>query len=198
MVEQQQQTMNARDRVLDAAEALFAENAYKTVTLQDIADTLDIRQASLYYHFPDGKEQLFVAVAERSFERHHAGIEAALAEAGSDLRTQLHAVGYWFSSQPPIHMLGMMHADMPALSDAHRERLMDAAYRCIFLPIRQMFVDAQERGEVRDINPNLLTGSFLALVDGVSFAGESLTGTPSRPVMANVIVSLLLDGILPR
>lgn len=191
-------TTNARDRVLDAAEALFAEDGYKAATMQDIADTLDIRQASLYYHFPEGKEQLFVAVAERRFERHRAGIEAALDEAGSDLRAQMHAVGHWFSSHPPIHLLGMMHADMPALSEANREHLMDTAYRCIFTPIRQMFVDAQERGEVRDINPNLLTGSFLALIDGVSFAGETLPGAPSRPVMANVIVSLLLDGILPR
>lgn len=193
-----QQTTNARDRVLDAAETLFLENGYKTVTMQDIADALDIRQASLYYHFPEGKEQLFVAVTERNFERHRAGLTAAFEEAGSDLRAQMHAVGHWFSSQPPVHMLGMMHADMPALSDAHKEQLMDAAYRCIFAPIKQMFVSAQERGEIRDINVDLLTGSFLALIDGVSFAGESLSGAPSRPVMANVIVSLLLDGVRPR
>jgi len=57
---------DASARVLDAAEQLFIQHGYAAVTLRTIADALGMRQASLYYHFPEGKEQLFVAMATRS------------------------------------------------------------------------------------------------------------------------------------
>ena len=66
---------DSTQRVLDVAEVLFMDRGYNAITLRDIADELGIKQASLYYHFPAGKEQLFMAMAERLFERHQRGIE---------------------------------------------------------------------------------------------------------------------------
>ena len=60
----------ARERVQATAERLFAERGYKAVTLRDIAQELGIRQASLYYHFPGGKEELYVTVTERGLQAH--------------------------------------------------------------------------------------------------------------------------------
>ena len=92
---------DARQRVLDVAEDLFMRHGYHSITLRDVADALEMRQASLYYHFPEGKEQLFTAVATRTFERHRHGMEAAMAGAPADIRAQLDAVTDWFSSSPP-------------------------------------------------------------------------------------------------
>ena len=119
-VEVESTVSDAKQRVLDVAEQLFMERGYAAVTLRDIADALGMRQASLYYHFPDGKEQLFVAMAERVFERHRMGMEQAVGAAGPEIGAQLHAVARWFGSQPAINFIGMMHADMPALSADQR------------------------------------------------------------------------------
>ena len=73
---------DSTQRILDVAEALFMDRGYSAITLRDIADELGIKQASLYYHFPEGKEQIFVAMAERLFERHREGLEAALQDSG--------------------------------------------------------------------------------------------------------------------
>ncbi|MDI9546051.1 MAG: helix-turn-helix domain-containing protein, partial [Chloroflexota bacterium] len=35
--------------MLDAAEEMFMEHGYAAITLRDLAERLDIRQASLYY-----------------------------------------------------------------------------------------------------------------------------------------------------
>lgn len=78
--------------------------------------SLGIKQASLYYHFPGGKEQLFLTMAERMFERHRQGIVTALAEGEHDWRAQLREVSNWFSSQRPIKFMGMMHACILARS----------------------------------------------------------------------------------
>jgi AcrR family transcriptional regulator len=55
------------ERVLDAAEDLFAEKGYEATSLGDVADKVGIRSPSLYNHFRN-KEALYVAVMERLLE----------------------------------------------------------------------------------------------------------------------------------
>jgi len=52
------------ERILDAAEALFAERGYAATTLRDVAAAVGVRNPSLYNHFPS-KEALYAAVLER-------------------------------------------------------------------------------------------------------------------------------------
>lgn len=52
------------ERILDAAEAAFADRGFEGTTLRDVADRVGIRIPSLYNHF-DGKEALYAAVLER-------------------------------------------------------------------------------------------------------------------------------------
>ena len=188
---------DSTQRVLDVAEGLFIDRGFNAITLRDIADELGIKQASLYYHFPGGKEELFMAMAARLFERHREGLAHALGDASHDLRDQLRAVAAWFSSQQPVKMLGMMHADMPSLSTAHTEQLAQMAHGALFRPIRNAFVAAADRGEIRAMHPDLLAGSFLWLMDGLSY-GQTRIGAPPRAAMAEDVISMLLDGLRPR
>ncbi|MET7938195.1 helix-turn-helix domain-containing protein [Streptomyces sp. NPDC005322] len=50
-----------RQRILDAASALFAERGYAGTSMRDIAQHLRMTSASLYYHFP-AKEELLSAL----------------------------------------------------------------------------------------------------------------------------------------
>jgi AcrR family transcriptional regulator len=52
------------ERILDSAEALFAEHGYAGTTLRDVATRVGLRTPSLYNHFPS-KESLYAAVLER-------------------------------------------------------------------------------------------------------------------------------------
>ena len=52
------------ERILDAAEALFAEHGFAGTTLREIAAVVGLRNPSLYNHFPS-KEVLYAAVLER-------------------------------------------------------------------------------------------------------------------------------------
>ena len=52
------------ERILDAAEQLFAERGYGATTLRDVAAAVGIRNPSLYNHF-SSKESLYAAVLER-------------------------------------------------------------------------------------------------------------------------------------
>ena len=52
------------DRILDAAEALFAARGFSGTSVRDIANEVGLNPASLYNHF-DNKEALYEAVLER-------------------------------------------------------------------------------------------------------------------------------------
>src|SRR5215475_11693621 len=56
-----------RERILDAAEALFADRGFEGAALRDVAARVGIRTPSLYNHFPS-KEALYAAVLERVVE----------------------------------------------------------------------------------------------------------------------------------
>jgi len=60
-------TPDTRDRVLQVAQALFAERGYRGTSLRDIAKRIGIKAPSLLHHFPS-KQQLYIAVLEKMFE----------------------------------------------------------------------------------------------------------------------------------
>ena len=62
------ETPSTAQRILDAAEDLFAEKGYSATSLGDVADRVGIRSPSLYNHFRN-KEALYVAVLERLTDR---------------------------------------------------------------------------------------------------------------------------------
>ncbi|MDD3799265.1 MAG: helix-turn-helix domain containing protein [Novosphingobium sp.] len=52
-------------RIMDAAEKLFARQGYQATTLRDIAEDAGLREPGIYNHFAN-KEALYAAVLERS------------------------------------------------------------------------------------------------------------------------------------
>ena len=66
------------ERILDAAEALFAEHGYAGTTLRDVATRVELRIPSLYNHF-SSKDALYAAVLQRGI----GPVLAILAEFGA-------------------------------------------------------------------------------------------------------------------
>ncbi|GAA1670243.1 TetR/AcrR family transcriptional regulator [Kribbella yunnanensis] len=58
-----------RDRIVAAAALEIRERGISTVTLDDIGQRSGTGKSQLFHYFPDGKEQLLLAVAEREAER---------------------------------------------------------------------------------------------------------------------------------
>ncbi len=58
---------DTRDRVLQMAQALFAERGFRGTSLRDIARRIGIKAPSLLHHFPS-KQQLYIAVLDHIFE----------------------------------------------------------------------------------------------------------------------------------
>lgn len=78
------------ERLLDAAEHVFAQQGLRGARLEDIAASAGIRRPSLLYHYAS-KDELYAAVVRRIFE--HLGAELLRAMAGPpDFRARFDAV----------------------------------------------------------------------------------------------------------
>lgn len=51
-------TTQGQQRVLDTALAMFADRGYAATSMRDLAGQLGLKAASLYSHYPDGKDDL--------------------------------------------------------------------------------------------------------------------------------------------
>jgi TetR/AcrR family transcriptional regulator, transcriptional repressor for nem operon len=58
-------SMGTRERILDSAQRLIQTRSFEGFSLQDIADEIGIRKASLYHHF-ESKDDVAVAMLERA------------------------------------------------------------------------------------------------------------------------------------
>ena len=184
----------SHERVLSAAETLFMEHGYAAVTLRDIAGALGIRQASLYYHAPGGKEDLFVRVVERALARHQAGLEAAIAEAGTNLRAQLNAAAAWLLSQPAMNFARMVQSDIASVEGEARQRLTHQARLALIEPLQGAFLPVvAARGE-SPMHAAMLAGAFLSQVEMVHVLPVEFGG-PGKPAMVAYLIEVMVHGV---
>jgi AcrR family transcriptional regulator len=190
----------ARERVLDAAERLFAQKGYAAVTLRDVAAEVGIRHTSLYHHVPGGKEQLFVEVTERGLNRHREGLLQAMAQAEPEIRARLQAIANWLLSHPPMDLIRMTYSDMPSINPAQAERLSWLAYQSLLLPVEGMLQAARQNGEIEHPNLGLIAGGVVGMLESLHAVPESavVESGQSRQGMAYDLIDVLLNGLRKR
>ncbi len=66
-----------RNELLRTIEILFWEQSFSDLSMDAIAKKLDMKKASLYYHFPS-KESMFLAVLEYSYETYKKKYQSIL------------------------------------------------------------------------------------------------------------------------
>ena len=182
-----------RARILGVARAAFIERGYADVSMQEIADAAGLTKAAIYYHFKD-KEELFQHVLVEEVDLLCAGVAAELAF-GPPLRDQIERVAR-FAFETSRGDFGRL------LSDAHRycaqERLWAIKDRVNhpYTLIREAFQQAQERGEIRDVDIDVTPILFLSMVGsqmkGAQF-GPSIEKSPDE--LASLVADMVITGI---
>lgn len=186
---------SSRDAVLDAADQLFAARGYTAVTLKHIADKLGMKQASLYYHFPLGKEDLYVEVMLRHLENRRISLERLIAKAEPALSNCLLEIGVWLIQQPPLNCERMIRSDLPELPPDKAAQLEEAIYRCGFAPIETLFI--QYRHQVKDrfqSDLGLIGGTFLACLESLYTFRKY--GSKTDEELVSDLIELVLGGAL--
>jgi TetR/AcrR family transcriptional regulator len=127
-----------RSSILEAAEALFAERGFEGTRLEDVAERVGIRRASIVYYFRD-KRDLYDAVLESVFGGFRERLEAALAAPGTRRDRIEAAVSAWVryvGARPSLARLLLREAagaraDSPPALTAHLRPFFEVVRRFV-------------------------------------------------------------------
>lgn len=191
-----------RDRragIMDVAEAHLARQGYMGVSLEAIAGEVGISKPALYYHFPGGKEQLFVEIAHRSLDRIRAGLQDSMGRAGSGAG-KLAAAARWLMEEGARgHPVNEMRDVARFASEEHHGALAEGFCRSLYGPIHGAISEAVASSEFRDGDPAAMTWAFLGLVSGMlDVSGVPAGAGKDSERMADEMVGIFLRGALAR
>jgi len=193
--EQSDSQHSARDRILDAAEEVFAADGYSGAGMKAIALCAGVAQGLLHYHF-DNKEGLYAAVIERRSGIINADrlarLDAVRTDAPDAVAQILRAL-----LAPPLGPLGGGRTYARILAGLTAGDTRDAALVLEhYDPTAQRFIDTLQRACPDASRTALSWGYNLAIGALVSAIGnngrsERLGGEPARRDTEAVLETLI-------
>lgn len=162
---------SSRDRILDAAEVLFARRGFAGVGLRELADSVGLGKSSLFHHF-ESKPQLYAAVCTRILARISALVDRSLAAGGS-----------------PMERLERVVDDLLDLLAAQPN---DAR-----ILLRSLFEDDELAGETKEeLEGRASTGHIMSSISGVLREGMD-TGQFRSVHVPGLLLGLIGQTVFP-
>ena len=180
-------------KLMDAAELLATQGLDDTKT-EDIATATGVPKATLYYYF-SGKEEVLAFLFERVLDEVELAVTRAAAGPGTSaerLRDVVRAHLQVFADHPwPSRALQLdlgRAARLPDIARRSRESFLE--------PVARLLAEGAADGSLRAVEHPHLTA--LALLGAITTSGVNAVNTTNRPsvdTVANVVSSLVLDGL---
>lgn len=143
-----------REKILDAAEALFARRGYAGVGLSEIAEVVGLGKSSLFHHFAT-KSQLYAAVVERILREIEAALVRTLAAGGSPaarLDRWIDTIVDLLGAQPSharLLLRSLFEDDELGAGSSGEERAADEALRRILRDLGALLREGMSSGALR-------------------------------------------------
>jgi AcrR family transcriptional regulator len=189
-----------RSDILAAAKKVFARRGYHATTIADIARVAKLSYGSIYWYF-DSKDALFHALMESEAQALRDHMTEALtttpAEGAADapFRAAVRATFEFFESDKAL--VKLLFRDSYALGDRFEKHLF-GIYEGFVSDIEEIIDDAVKRNLVVDMPPRMVAFAVAALVGQIAHRRLVTDDGVPAGVVADFVVSLLLNGLLPR
>ena len=188
-----------RADILAAAKRVFARKGYHATTIADIAKAAKVSYGSIYWYF-DSKDALFHELMETEGQALRRHVHEALATPSpgapdAPFRAAVRATFEFFESDRAL--VKLLFRDSYALGDRFEKHLF-GIYEGFIGDIEQIVDSAARRGIIVDYPPRMVAFSVAALVGQIAHRRIVTDDGLPAAVVADFVVSLLLNGLLPR
>ncbi len=187
-------------RIAMAVAPIFLARGYAGVTLRHLAGELGIKPASLYYHCPGGKADLYQRALVIYLDDYRARLERSPGR--SRFPNDVLRMADWMLENPSVDLQHVFRMDLPHLEAEPAERLVHALHAAVISPFAQAFERAAGRGELRgQVEPELAAAAVIALVEGLGFSHLPVHDRPSPAELDGARATvrsglrMLLDGV---
>jgi len=156
------------DRILDVAEGLVQSRGYSAFSYADIAEALQIRKASIHYHYPS-KGELTRAVAARhraAFARRLAALDQERADPTRRVMRYVRLLQDALRQGDHMCLYGMLASDAAVLPEAVRAEV-GAFFADQERWLSRVLAEGRQTGEFRfEGRPEATAASLLAGLEG--------------------------------
>ena len=183
------------DTVTSTAVALFNAQGYDGTSMETIAEQLGVTKAALYYHAPDGKQQILQHAMHRAMDP----LWESLAEDGAREGSAADRLRYVLSRQVELVIEGLPDIGFFLLSLSHHPLADEAKRRrrAYDRALAELFAEAAEEGAVR---ADLDVGVVTRLVTGMAYSVNEWyreDGRLSPDQMRDTVLRVAFEGITP-
>lgn len=189
-----------RAQILEAAVDIFSQKGFDKATVKDVAQKAGVADGTIYNYFKNKTDLLTSMIADFS-------------QIGS-FTTQAAEIN---KDASPEELIRFIVRNRLELMEKHQTRIQAVLpqvitnttlrklfFRAIFQPavskIEEIWRDQADRGNIRDVSPEVLVRSTLGLFFGLAFVahlGDPLIRENTDDFLDQVI-DLMLNGILPK
>lgn len=195
-----QSEKETKDRILQAAQRLFASRGYNGTTTRDLASEAGVAEGTLFRHF-ENKKAILIEVATKGW-----------VELLTDLLTELSEMGsYKAVAQVMRRRMMRMHENADIMrvcfmeAQFHpelRDRIQSEVIAKMTDVAEAFFETAMERGIYRRVNPKIVAKVFLGMFAVAGFSDDTIMEPGASPKqiqeMAEGIADIFLNGVLAK
>ncbi len=202
--------LDSREKILDAAEKLFARRGFSGVGLRELAEAAGISKSGLLHHFR-GKTELYAAVAGRilhEFEKRTLQAISAGGDAFERFDRWLDAMIDTLAEQPTRArlLLRSLFEDDDLAGESEEEKAVDQTIERLFSHVARLLREGMEQGVFRLASiphtlqslVGLLVYHFASGEFGETLLRQSLFAPAAVRKRREAVKALLYGGILVR
>lgn len=157
---------NTKDLFIDAASSLFACKGYNATGISEILKQSNAPKGSLYYHFPQGKEQLADEALQLSAEKIFVDIEESLNKFDDPIRgfqDHLYCIAKKIEQDmfAPNISISLMALETYSFSERLRQRCEE-----IFGQIQQIYVNRLIKSGMQEETAKFFAMTMVILTEG--------------------------------
>ena len=189
-----------KNRILDAAQQLFARRGYAGTTTRDLAQSAGMAEGTLFRHF-ENKKAILIAVVTRGWVEVLTDLLTALSEMSSYKAVDQvlrHRMLHFHENADMLRVCFMEAQFHPELSTRIQTDIIDKMTDVA----EAFFQTAMERGEYRSMNPRIVAKIFLGMFTVAGFSqGSVLESSPSLAEMKDMaegMADIFLNGVLSK
>lgn len=191
---------SSRDRILKAAQRLFARQGYDGTTTRDLAIAAGVAEGTLFRHFAN-KKAILIEIATQGWVEILTDLLTELSEMGSyKAVAQVMQRRMWnFHKNADMMRVCFMEAQFhPDL----RDRIQAEVINKMTDVAEAFFQTAMDRGIYRKTNPKIVAQVFLGMFAIAGFSHNTLMEPDASPKtmqeMAEGLADIFLNGVLVR
>jgi len=152
------------DQILSTAKSLFIQQGYHGLAMRQIAETLGVTKAALYYHFKN-KEELFMVILESYLDEMETGLDRILAVQGT-CRDQIRKFVECILSQPAEEraIIRLASQEIGQVSPVVRKAFARVYHEKFIGKVESILQTGIDRGEFRPAQAEIATHALLGIM----------------------------------